>query len=150
MLMLHFLVLSSTVIRFLHVPSTLTVGDKEETELVPPWAVYLPFCLAQHQHVPISREEPTLVCGCQSSWLPGLTTKWALSPGGTLRQRLLPEQAALLWVLPFSTFDYSDCSILRHRVLVMNYFSHLTKAAPMTCHQWKHGRTPSLHEHSRL
>lgn len=50
MLMLHFLVLSSTVIRFLHVPSTLTVGDKEETELVPPWAVYLPFCLAQHQH----------------------------------------------------------------------------------------------------
>lgn len=120
-----------------------------KTELVLPWVVHL-LCLAQHLCIPVSREEPTLVCGCQSVWLPVLTTKWALSPGGTLRQHLLPEQAALLWVFPFSTFDYSDCSILCHCVLVMNYFSHLPKAVCMTCHQLKHGCTPSLHEHSCL
>lgn len=75
MLMLHFMVLSSTVTRF------LPVDHKEQTELVLPWVVHL-LCLAQHLCVPVSREEPTLVCGCQSVWLPVLTTKWALSPGG--------------------------------------------------------------------
>lgn len=97
----------------------------------------------------ISREEPILVCGCQSMWLPVLTIKWALSPGGTLRQRLPPEQAAMLCSsvslhLIFQTVQFSPscpCNEL---------FRSSAKVCTFTCNQLKHVCTLSVHVHSNL
>lgn len=97
----------------------------------------------------ISREEPILECGCQSMWLPVLTIKWALSPGGTLRQRLLPEQAAMLCSsvslhLIFQTVQFSPscpCNEL---------FRSSAKVCTFTCNQLKHVCTLSVHVHSNL
>lgn len=100
---------------------------------------------------PVSGAESAPVCGCQSRRLPVLTANWALfsevpEAGSPPRKACIAGSSLSQHLIIQPVWDYTT---LPHHVLVINYFPHLPKSAPIACNQLNEHHSTYIITHAR-